>query len=267
MRTGFVGGEQPFSDPRPYLQITQPLNASGAGYAEIGMLCSNYERIRRATGGQTTKIFWGVGNGDSEMRMLMLEAEAKKRISTAAIDSQRFFLEQWWGSLVNLALNSEVLVEAICYNRFFEDIRKEDLPFGRRSHVVLGNTIGNYPNQAEIFGILSRCVRKDESLVLGVQLRTRRPEVILSAYMNRFYEQMVGLVKERIGSRGRIVWDYEKSDNSVRAYVEGIVAFYSKKYEIEEVIGLGKAAGFENALAVTDPTKNNALLVFRRCSA
>ena len=129
------------------------------------------------------------------------------------------------------------------YNNLFEKTEREDLEFHnskykKKTHVCLGNTIGNF-DQDEIFSIFESNMRKEDLLMIGVQLR-KNPEKILRQYKENPHIER--LIRDSLRKKQallpwwkKLTWKY----NALTGYVEGwygdLLAFRSKKYDLNEL--------------------------------
>jgi len=268
-----TGSEQYYIDPQLYLNITAPISGTEASYAETEMFLRNYDAtIKRYTEG-TMKVFFGIGNGDTETWMHRLEYNAKRYHEICAIDAQRYYLELYLAGLRKFILGMQGGIMFKGLNMFFDEAAWGKLDFSnsrlkRNTLVVLGNTVGNYINQLEIFNILGGCMKEDDFLLLGIQLALKKnPELVVSRYDDVFYNAMAEDIRRRVESVGfqlpkKIRWVYE--DSFVKALCGDTTLFLSKKYDLDEVEDIGKKTGLERVERFTDELQRYALVIMRK---
>ncbi|MEW6329648.1 MAG: L-histidine N(alpha)-methyltransferase, partial [Candidatus Micrarchaeota archaeon] len=276
---GVAGSEQCFLDPVLYTLITAPMNATEASYAETEILLRNYDSIFKRYIEGSTKVFFGIGNGDTELLIHRLGYNVRKYHEICAIDAQKYYIELYLSGLRKFALGALGKTMFKGLNKFFDDITKETLDFSnselkRNTLVMLGNSVGNYVDQNEVFDILTRCINENEFLLLGIRLALKKnPELVVENYKDRFYNDMVEVIRRRVGfmsspripiTTEKIEWMYDKKENFVKAICGELTLFASKGYDLDEVDEIGKKAGLERVERFTDDLRRYALVIMRK---
>lgn len=246
--------------------ITSFANATRTVYRELQVLIQNQEEIEKILG-DGLKIFYGIGNGDTESLLVDWDLTTKKHSEMIAIDSNKTFIQNFISGMKSLATEyptSRIMILPL--NMFFENMKKSNLnPPNRQTknniHVCLGNTIGNFETQ-EIFEIFSKNMDYGNFLIIGCQL-LQNPKLHLRQYSentlyNSWIREIAGCPKEEIEWR----WNYK--ENRVEAWNGNILIFKSKKHSIERLNASGREHGLENIKNFE--FKNSLISIFKKPS-
>ena len=295
IKNGIVTGEQWFRDHDKWYETSGQANPYETPYHELPLLTANKENLTPYTK-NTTKIFWGVGVGDSEAVFPMWDLEREKYSEICVIDGVKHFIETFLIALkktMKRYRRSKVMFYG--YNNLFENMKKEHFEFensryGKNLHICLGNTIGNF-DQNEIFSIFNRTIKKEDYLLLGYHMdknlditlemyrhNERIEDLIVSSLMNlndeKLYELLeidtfhrlmarhikskYNLIKKAL--KDKMFWDVKDKYIRARLKNKDTVLFRSRKYSKEDVSNYGKTHGFEMRESFENDVSGIALL-------
>jgi len=252
-----IPGEQWFRKPENWYAMTSYSNPFKTPYTELSVLIENSKKLKKHLN-KTTKVFYGIGTGDTEIVPLLWDIKEHGYTEVVVIDAIKDFIDTFIQSLRNLRYESrETQIMFRGYNTLFEQLTKDDFLFHNSqckkvTHICLGNTIGNF-NQNEIFSIFAKNMKTNDLLLLGVQLNTN-PDCLLNQYADNFAFEK--LLKESIGRRimgsRKLVWKYNRSNDSVEAWMGDLLIFRSKKYDIKKLSEFAGKFGLLPLESLTD---------------
>lgn len=279
LRKKRIRGEQWFRKAEKWFSMSAWSNPYKTPYHELRILTEHQNDIGKYIT-RTSKIFYGVGVGDTESIIVENDLRQEGYSEICAIDVNVDFLFTFLQTLRNLKIEFDAILKKpaeiwfLGYNTLFEKLTPADLevekddPYQRnpkyktRTHICFGNTIGNYLNQDEIFDLFRQNSKKGDYLLLGYHLN-KDPEKLLSQYKEnyKFEDLILDPVKKisiknlvlRTLFRKKIKWTYE--NGFVKAWFNGILIFQSKKYNPEELNYTLKQYGFE-AVSISKDNKN-----------
>ncbi len=236
-----ITGEQWFRKPDIWYSITSYSNPFKTPYTELKILIQNNKELKSMLK-DSTKIFYGIGIADSETIIVDWDLEDSKYSEVCAIDVAIKFIEGFIQSLRNLHYeheSSKILFKGI--NDLFENISKNDISisnsrYNRSTHICLGNTVGNFRDQKEIMQLFQGIIKKDDLLVVGLQLNIN-PEKILAQYKgNKKIEELIqSSIDEKIKLM-ELEWKYNSELDTVEAWSDDLLIFHSKKYNLGNFI-------------------------------
>lgn len=252
-----IPGEQWFRKPENWYSMTSYSNPFKTPYTELSVLIENSKKLKKYLN-RTTKAFYGIGTGDTEIMPLLWDIKEYGYTEVVVIDAIKDFIDTFVQSLRNLCYeNSEGRIMFKGYNTLFEQLTKDDFIFNNSesknvAHICFGNTIGNF-NQNEIFSIFDNNMRKNDLLLLGVQLNVN-PDCLLNQYADNFAFEK--LLRESIGRRlmgsRKLVWRYNRGNDTVEAWIGGLLVFRSKKYNIKKLNEFAIKVGLSPIDSFTD---------------
>ncbi len=245
-RERYIPGEQWFRKGENWFSITAFSNPFKTVYTELAVLTENRGRLMELVGNMPL-VFYGVGTGDTEAAIVQWALEAGLSPAVHGIDVNWEFLEVFLQTLKNLSVEYGRDIFYRGHHTLFQMTDGRQFGSGKKAHICLGNTVGNFP-QEEIFGVFKSNARKGDLLVLGVQLG-KSPKKLLEQYRDN--AQMKRLIMAAIESRkdlplrSELAWDYNKKTGAIEAWLGGVQVFRSKKYDVGGLVGYAKQFGFE----------------------
>jgi len=177
-------------------------------------------------------IFYGVGVGDTEIVPINWALDYKSpEVYITGIDVNREFLENFIIALKNKLIESpksKIFYRA--YHSLFEQINKKDLNSNLlKVHFCLGNTIGNFDNQDEVFKMFSNLSQKEDLLVLGIQLN-RKLDMLFEKYKDNSLFQKFILNYVDKNEKVNLNWNLDKKNGIISAKYNDVEVFRTKKY-------------------------------------
>lgn len=261
-REGKIQSEQWYRIPR-WLTITAMANPYNTIFNELEIIMESFPNAIPSLGDHGPLVFFGVGTGDTEIALVDRMIRSKDSLQVYAIDVQELFLKMFAQSCLNLLKNEQFRSEVEKqmyfrgYSTLFEDLSRKDLclPMQGSSasttegsvHIALGSVVGNFEDQEGTLSMFKRLGA--ETLVLGVHTAKSKEELEFIASLYDGNEIINDLVLAPYGieegERPAVSWEIDTETNAVRAFVGSTQLFYSKKYNLDELIANLSAIGFE----------------------
>ena len=249
-----VGTEQLYRKPENWYMITAHTNPYKTIYSELSILNQNEKSLSKILDGYT-KIFYGVGTGDTESVFVLWDVKSKRYSETIVLDAQPVFINGFITGLRNMLRDRyDGKVMFLAYRNLFEKTTKAQLKpknkkFKHNAHICLGNTIGNF-NQEEIFQLFNKNTDSGDLLILGAHLLDSDIEKMLKEYSENplFCQLAMGV----IGGDIPVDWVYNYSENQVEVWYKDVRILRTKKYQISELDSYAKAHGFKKLKHLND---------------
>lgn len=260
IKKGIISGEQWFREPRRWYEMPAYINPYKTPYTELPILTRNSIPLRKRIC-KTLKIFYGVGVGDTELIPVQWDLASDGYAEVYVIEVIRTFIEGFMQSLRNLLEDHRsAKIMFAGNNTLFESVHEQDAcpknkGFESATLICLGNTIGNF-GQDEIFEIFKRNTRAGDLLLLGFQLNVNSEALLMQYKENRRFEDLIrdslhhGSLSirnewfDKFRKKEKLDWRYNKENNFVEAWSNGVLVFRSKKYDIDELAAFAKKYGF-----------------------
>lgn len=276
---GKIQSEQWYRNPERWLALTGVANPYKTVFNELRIIHEHGKEILDLFTRYRRQVFFGVGTGDTEIAMLREACDRlpPATLSVYAIDVQEFYLQLFAQQLLNLGkwlrfkhgAKSEIWFKG--HNALFQYVKRDqlrlkpDYPNGLGDmDIALGNVIGNFEKQSEIFSQFNRL--HAGAVVLGVHLARNRRELEYVFSLYRDNEIFRDFVLEPYLSAGnpkrKVEWVLDVQNRSIRAFAGSTQLFYSRKYDLDELEAAMKAIGFEKVSFYT--YEQSALCTFRR---
>ncbi|TAL58377.1 MAG: hypothetical protein EPN86_00235 [Nanoarchaeota archaeon] len=216
-----------------------------------------------------TPVFYGIGVGETEIELVGWQLEYAGYAEAIGIDVNSRFIQKFVGGLRNKAKeNPEYAIMFLGYNSLFDQITPEDLQpensrFGRRAHICLGNTIGNYEDQNEIMGLFCSNSAQGDLLVLGFQLDTDL-EILFRKYSTNLDFWRLILAWDGNPDYSALRWELDRENGLVKARYRGLEVFRSRKFNPVMLKGIVENHGYEFATEVIDEDRNACIQIYGR---
>lgn len=298
-KKGNIESEQWYRNPAIWLSATAMINPYRTIFTELEIiqrqLCPRNDFPDEI--GQL--VFFGVGNSDSEIALLKriygVEVMGRNIPCIYAIDVQEQFLRIFaqnclstfsFGTCIGAPDFQQDFFYFQGYESLFQDISGEDLmlprerlpeadgwwgvpsPHHRFSHsmfVALGNVVGNFEDQGEIFSIFRKLGAR--TLVIGAHICDTLHSLSRALEQYKLNEILSDFVLAPYAEQGeplpRPIWRMDLCNNAIVAELEdGARLFYSKKYYEGELEEYAKKFGFSTSRVYRH--MHSALYIFKR---
>lgn len=277
-KMGRIESEQWYRTPERWLALTGVANPYKTVFDELRIIQEHGDPILNLFTKYQRQIFFGVGTGDTEIALLRETCDRLPpgALNIYAIDVQEFYLNVFLQQLMNLARwlrfkhNAKSEISYTGYNTLFQNVirrqlRLDNYPDGLGDmHIALGNVVGNFENQNEIFSQFNRL--NAGAVILGVHLARNKKELeyILSLYRdNEIFIDFVLDPYLRAGNKKRkVTWEIDKEKKELRAFAGNTQLAYSKKYTPDELEAVMRELGFEKVAFRT--YEQSAVFIFTR---
>ena len=186
----YIESEQWFNRPDLWYRLTAFSNPYITVYSELILLNKHNNLIKKLP---STLIFYGLGTGDTEIRMVNSIILKNKEINIIGIDVQEDFITGFIQSLNNICYeDNKYNINFVGIKGLFQELQKSDFDIfnGRKAHIVLGNTIGNF-KCSEIFRIFSKTSNKKDILLIGFQTDTFIEKIFRQYKNNKMFNDFI----------------------------------------------------------------------------
>ncbi len=271
MQRGIVRGEQWFRNANLWYELVisynNPYNHRRV-HSELYLL---HERKRELSEliKDSTFLFYGVGIGETEIELVDWELERTGYVEVASIDVNERFIRKFVGGLRNKKKeNPNYKIMFRGYHALFEQLQPADFVFGnsrynRRTHICLGNTIGNYSDQSEIFDLFSSNSQTGDLLVLGFQMDTDIDILFRKYSTNQEFADLI-LNWDKEPDFSQLEWELDKENGLIKASYKGLDVFRSKKYNPQQLRNFVSCIGYELRTEIIDNDKNSCIHIYEK---
>lgn len=272
-KKGFIRGEHWYRKAQSWYQVvfayTNPYNR-GTPNSELSLLQLSRNKLA-ALLQEVTLIFYGLGVGETEAEIVDWSLDFANYAEVVGVDVNPEFLKRFQSGLKNRAVDqehSQILFRG--YHALFEQITKANLKFEnskykRQAHICLGNTIGNFNDQNEMFRLFSTVISKGDLLILGFQLDTRLDDLFKKYAQTTEFTPLALGWQEKVDS-AVLKWKLDRENSVIKAFYQNLEVFRSKKYKIKPLQQFVELFGFCHLLTIKDAKDNTCIQVYQRKS-
>lgn len=216
-----------------------------------------------------TQIHYGIGAGETELEIIRWQLESGRDVHISAIDVNSDFLDIFASNLSAKQLEYQGQnIQCKFINTVFQNLDKKQFidNVSKSVHICVGNTIGNFRNQSEIFSIFRDNTKFGDKLILGFQLDTHIDVTLEKYRTNPYYPNFVlnQLVKNNAIDLGKIRWNYEPESGFITMNYGNIEVFRSKKYKTLNLQNELSSFSFKYIGHWKDEYKNSEIMLLER---
>lgn len=275
---GKIKSEQWYLEPDRWMRLSALANPYQTIFDELPIITKFRHQLAGILSEFQQKIFFGVGNCDSEIGLLRETSAVihPNSLNVYAIDVQEMYVQLFLQQLLNLISHLRFRyhvkpdVHFKGFNMLFEDLTPDDFcrpPYKGQPlhmHILLGNVFGNFEDPDML---IKQAVDLGASAILvGVHIvrSMRELEYLHSLYKNNtFVEAFVSAPYERAGGRpARFHVELDRQERIIAGYVGDTRVSFSRKFDLDELKERMARFGFEQEAQLVG--EQTAICIFRK---